>query len=72
MGNTKLPREYEYFQRYLYDGVSGVARRPLWGLVGQLKNFMIELGRDFCIVGSEYLFQGIMAKIGKMARLDDL
>jgi len=27
------------------------------GLVGQLKNFLIELGRDFCFVGSEYPLQ---------------
>ena len=27
------------------------------GLVGQLKNFLIELGRDFCFVGSQYPFQ---------------
>jgi predicted nuclease of restriction endonuclease-like (RecB) superfamily len=27
------------------------------GLVSQLKNFLIELGRDFCFVGSEYPLQ---------------
>ena len=27
------------------------------GLLGQLKNFLIELGRDFCFVGSEYPLQ---------------
>jgi len=27
------------------------------GLVGQLKNFLIELGRDFCFVGSKYPLQ---------------
>jgi predicted nuclease of restriction endonuclease-like (RecB) superfamily len=27
------------------------------GLVGRLKNFLIELGRDFCFVGSEYQLQ---------------
>ena len=27
------------------------------GLVGQLKNFLIELGRDFCFVGSQYPLQ---------------
>ncbi len=27
------------------------------GLVGNLKNFLIELGRDFCFVGTEYLIQ---------------
>jgi len=27
------------------------------GLLGRLKNFLIELGRDFCFVGSEYPLQ---------------
>jgi predicted nuclease of restriction endonuclease-like (RecB) superfamily len=27
------------------------------GLLGQLRNFLIELGRDFCFVGSEYPLQ---------------
>ena len=27
------------------------------GLVSRLKNFLIELGRDFCFVGSEYPLQ---------------
>ena len=27
------------------------------GLLNQLKNFLIELGRDFCFVGSEYPLQ---------------
>ena len=28
-----------------------------WGLVSRLKEFLIELGRDFCFVGSEYPLQ---------------
>jgi hypothetical protein len=54
------PAALEVFRdAYMKFRPAGRARRgrPAPGLLGRLKDFLVELGRDFCFVGSHYPLQ---------------
>ena len=61
-GATNSARRAQRLQRRLHAGVSGPPGRPCRSRPAsrparKLKDFLIELGRDFCFVGSEYPLQ---------------
>jgi hypothetical protein len=61
-GDTNVSRSCQYFPRRLYGGIPGLPQvHPEAdlhrALLDKLRGFLIELGRDFCFVGSEYPLQ---------------